>query len=230
MKKEVFTKRIFLFLLRRILPFYIGNNCNHPFWATRKLNYQQENGIMNNRLKRKTGGRARLLSVMLLVALVLALFMAFTVYAASLVINGSFDTDLSGWSTSGNVAFYNGSALFSGDDYTSANGQIWQDLNTVSGQTYTVDYDVSRVGNGTLGPAKVGAMVVDLEHDDSFPYYFEVCTAGAGVVTHCTATFVAQGSISQIVFSDETGTDTFHMDPVLDNVSVTAPNTAARSR
>ena len=69
------------------------------------------------------------------------------VTGSELVTNGTFDSDVSGWSDAstgtGSIAYDNGTLKLIGADYPSNVGEATQTISVVSGKTYTVTFEVT---------------------------------------------------------------------------------------
>ena len=199
----------------------------------------------NRRKRILPGGWLRLLNVILVIALILGPLPLPSVQAApsgaadatshrssgqlspqaqaptSLVTNGDFSAGDTGWTYTGGITgcFQDGTLYFSCGGQ-SADGVIWQDINTVAGRSYTLDYDVFRLGPGGGTPQALVEVI------DAGTSAVIASTVSAGndtemALVHTTLTFVAQGPVI-VRFTDQT-TDTNSLDLGLDNVTVLAP-------
>ena len=69
------------------------------------------------------------------------------VTGSELVTNGTFDSNISGWSDAstgtGSIAYDNGTLKFIGADYPNNVGEATQTISVVSGETYTVTFEVT---------------------------------------------------------------------------------------
>ena len=123
-------------------------------------------------------------------------------YGPELVVNGGFDSDLSGWETSGSATQSNQKAVIA--DVGGTDGYISQEISTVSGTTYVVEYNFSAVTNRLflkIGTSKNGNNI--LQEPDT-------------ATGHYSYTFTATGSSTWITFL---AYDANHSGAV-DNVSV----------
>ena len=142
------------------------------------------------------------------------------------VVNGSFETGLTGWTASGTVeskdieGATNGtfSAVFGYGNFPN-NGVISQVLATVAGKGYTLNFDYGAFGqSGVLQSLRVevlgGLTLLDT-------------TVGAVAAGFSTTTFasngfsfVADSGSTTLRFSDLSGAVTNNVDGILDNVTV----------
>ncbi len=145
----------------------------------------------------------------------------------NVLVNGSFESDYTAWTKSGNQAIatypttdgrklvaFNGSNL-------AANGVLSQTFATVSGQTYTLTFDAGILSyvkkNQVLevkiaGPGSLLSQTMTLKGD------------GDGIIDWFskTYTFVAGGSTATITFRDRS-TATNALDLLLDNIRISGP-------
>ncbi|MEO0529845.1 MAG: cadherin domain-containing protein, partial [Planctomycetota bacterium] len=129
---------------------------------------------------------------------------------SNLVINGD-KPGIAGWQHSGNVST-NGSGQFSAGN-TANNGQLWQSVTTVPGQTYVLQFDMRQINAPqlqTLGVHVTGSTsLIDTSYQDN----------GDGGTKRHTLTFTADSASTELRFLDES-TVTNSVDLVLDNVSL----------
>ena len=91
-------------------------------------------------------------------------------YGPELVVNGGFDSDLSGWETSGSATQSNQKAVIA--DVGGTDGYISQEISTVSGTTYVVEYNFSAVTNRLflkIGTSKSGNNILCLLYTSPSP-------------------------------------------------------------
>lgn len=152
-----------------------------------------------------------------------------------IVANGSFESGLTQWTSSGNVVSQtgapyvasNGNSLivFNGGD-SIPNGFISQSLSTTPGKTYTLAFDL---GVFSYNTAQQKMLVRVVGSGILFSQTLTVSRSGGSNVvwTPQTYTFVANSSTSTISFTD-VSTSTSALDLTLDNVRVTgeAPTAA----
>jgi hypothetical protein len=162
------------------------------------------------------------------------------VQAQSIVTNGGFDTgDLSGWSTSGpgfvgpiyqqDGTFYGATSAPYAADFNGGNNAdpvaLYQDLTTVAGTTYRLEFDFGVVGGAPYNlPQSLVVTVLGNPLTSPTTLLAQTVT-GAGnapvAFTRYTYTFTATGSTTRIQF-DNDGSNTLGEDALLDTVSVTA--------
>jgi hypothetical protein len=147
--------------------------------------------------------------------------------AAELITNGGFDTDLTGWTTAGEVEFAtpaiydpcchagsgtNGVAAFGGGNVSSVN-TLSQDFSTVIGHLYNVSFNTAAFGGGSEAISYlIGGVSGSVSTSNSqAPAVFGAPTSFS---------FVATSTTSSALFSVASTND--NVDPILDNVSVTA--------
>jgi len=159
----------------------------------------------------------------ILIALVLFPFLS-SGQTTQLLTNGGFATDLSSWTTSGNVAhsnFYsNGTAAFS-EGNTAVDGIISQTFAVTSGQTLSIDANYARRGS-TAGADVVEGLLEIL--DGTTVIYSATLTAAtpSGTFTTTSGTVVATNSSLTVRFTDQT-TNTTGRDFHMNTISITQP-------
>jgi len=130
-------------------------------------------------------------------------------FGASLVTNGTFDTDISGWSNvSGGVASYQSGVMRLTPAVGDTLGGAEQTITTVSGKAYELKITVTAVSSATL---RFGAGTAT-----NFLNLVDVGSLGVG--TH-TVSFVASSATSYIVvYAQSAGAGTEYIE--VDNISV----------
>jgi len=117
---------------------------------------------------------------------------------AELITNGSFDTDLSGWSTFGRVDFNGGLKVSFGGGGDNRGG-IYQELTTVAGEWYRVSYDKGYAGYNYVSDVSLtlfdGAGNSDA---NAFSGSYYRGYSGSGI----TAWFQARSTTTTIQFRD----------------------------
>ncbi len=148
-----------------------------------------------------------------------------TVTVNSLLTNGGFEGTGSGWSKSGNV-WIHGSVVHFNEYNSSANGSVYQYVNTVIGQQYRLEFDYCAHGNTAPGGMRVRA------HVGPSPVVLDQ-TLTAGPVAwewqHASYTFTAQQTSTRIWFGDSS-TRSYQCDLHLNNATLieyTPPNAVA---
>jgi hypothetical protein len=170
-----------------------------------------------------------------------ALFALFAISGATnanasvIISNGNFEQGLSGWTMTGNAvlatqygAGFNwggGSVAQNGTYAISFNGgnlpstgAIWQSFATVSGTTYTVQFDYGSTSpwaqsmNWTVLGANQGTIGTARVTDNNT----------AGLLNTYNFTFVANSLSSTLRFNDYVGNNSNSNDGLLDNISVNA--------
>ena len=159
--------------------------------------------------------------------------------AADLVSNGGFESGGTGWGTTDTVGFAPVSAYITccgidGSGYPAANGvaaaffgwgqmaggTLFQNLNTVAGTTYTVNFLYGAISGNALQ-----TMTVQAANGASVLGSLDVSAYGtfnqAALVSPYSFTFVATGNSTQLLFRDTSATS-INTDGMLDNVSVIA--------
>jgi len=152
-----------------------------------------------------------------------------TVSAVQLLVNGSFESDEAGWTMSGNRLVYTAASPYSAQDGAKilifnagnvpANGIISQTISTVAGQTYTLDFQVSVLGNNG---AQQKLQVTAQGATPVFSQLETVLGTGASNVTWNAKhyTFTADSATTVLSFADASSTGNV-IDLLLDNVSLT---------
>ncbi|MCC9656619.1 cadherin domain-containing protein [Rhodopirellula halodulae] len=137
-----------------------------------------------------------------------------------LISNGTFDTDLSGWSTSGAVAYIGGEMNFGGGNAVGPHTAS-QTIATEAGQTYRLTFDY-RDGSDL----KNQSMQVTVDGDSNLLTTSHIVTDIDGnTYVRYEYTFTADSAASTITFTDTSDTaglsdDTNNVDGRIDNVSV----------
>jgi hypothetical protein len=174
-----------------------------------------------------------------IIAASLLAFAAAGASATELVTNGSFEDGGAGWGSTETVGFAPISAYINccgidGSGYPAANGvaaaffgwgqqtggTIFQDLTTVAGQTYTVNFSY-----GAISGSALQTMTVSASNGSSLLGSLDVGAYGttnqAALVSPYSFTFVANSSSTHLLFSDTSATS-INTDALVDRVSVTA--------
>ena len=130
------------------------------------------------------------------------------------VTNATFDSDLSGWATSGNIDWDGGSQRVRFGQIGGANGTLSQTFTTVIGQTYYVQFDygdASVTQSQSLNVAVTGSgSVLDVD---------VVSSVSNNSINPHTFQFVADSTSSTITFTD-TSANHSGVRGYLDNVEV----------
>jgi PKD repeat protein len=139
--------------------------------------------------------------------------------AQNLVTNGSFATDLSSWTTTGNVGYFGicgGVAAYSGAN-TTPNGVISQDIVPISGNAYQVSVDYS-------GHNASQMLRLDIIDNVSNTVLLTQTLVAAGVcptgTLNFSTTITAPSADLTVQFTD-ISTATFNQDFYLVDVSIT---------
>jgi PEP-CTERM motif len=175
------------------------------------------------------------------------------VTAQSLIVNGTFNAGITGWTTngdSGSIIFSNkkgvlspatNAAVFNALSASSTNGVLYQSFSTTAGASYTLTFyyggytaAANPKGKEFLGVVAfngsgLGGSIL-LSNTVTPSVYANLKTIPADF-TQFTDTFVATGSITTLEFLDRSS-DTSAVAGVLDDVSVVAvpePSTVALS-
>jgi hypothetical protein len=174
-----------------------------------------------------------------IIAASLLAFVAAGASAADLVTNGGFEQGATGWGSTQTVGFAPVSAYINccgidGSAYPAANGvaaaffgwgqetggSIFQDLATVAGQSYTVNFSYGAISGGALQ-----TLTVEASNGQSVLGSLNVGAYGttnqAALVSPYSFTFVASGASTQLLFRDTSATS-INTDALVDNVSVAA--------
>ncbi|WP_233214590.1 LamG-like jellyroll fold domain-containing protein [Rhodopirellula bahusiensis] len=137
-----------------------------------------------------------------------------------LISNGTFDTDLSGWSTVGSTAYSSGEMNFGGGNAVGPHSAS-QTIATESGQTYRLTFDY-RDGSDL----KNQSLQVTVDGDSNLLTTSHIVTDidGTSFVRY-EYTFIADSAPSTITFTDTSDTaglsdDTNNVDGRIDNISV----------
>ena len=170
-----------------------------------------------------------------------ALFAALAFSAASAgatpLLNGDFEAELAGWTTSGNVE----SANFGGGSYWGAGspaqngnfgvafnngdrnpvGSIWQRFGTTSNAQYTVNFEFGATACTISCGQSLLASVIGA--DGTTVLASKIVDGGSnGALGRFSFNFGATGTTATLRFSDVATNQSISLDGVLDNVSVTA--------
>ncbi|MYM65401.1 PEPxxWA-CTERM sorting domain-containing protein [Pseudoduganella sp. FT55W] len=174
-----------------------------------------------------------------IIAASLLAFAAAGASATDLVTNGSFEDGGAGWGSTQTTGFAPVSAYINccgidGSGYPGVNGvaaaffgwgqmtggTIFQDLATVAGNTYTVNFSY-----GAISGSALQTMTVEASNGQSLLGSLDVSAYGthnqAALVSPYSFTFVATSSSTHLLFRD-TSVNTDSTDGMLDMVSVTA--------
>ncbi|MYM24663.1 PEPxxWA-CTERM sorting domain-containing protein [Duganella sp. FT135W] len=174
----------------------------------------------------------------IIAASLLAFFAAAGASAAELVTNGSFEDGGAGWGSTQTAGFAPVSAYINccgidGSGYPAANGvaaaffgwgqmaggTIFQDLATVAGNTYTVNFSY-----GAISGSALQTMTVEASSGLAVLGSLDVSAYGnhnqASLVSPYSFTFVANSSSTKLLFRD-TSVNTDSTDGMVDLVSVT---------
>ncbi|MEO5914296.1 MAG: cadherin-like domain-containing protein [Luteolibacter sp.] len=149
---------------------------------------------------------------------------------SQLLVNGSFESNFTGWTNTGNLVIEsaspytatNGTKLagFNGGNLT-PNGVLSQTFTTVAGQTYTLTFDAG-VLSFNFSPQK---LLVTADGTASLLNQLVTVNgtnSGTNVWTPKSFTFVADSTVTTLTFRDQSAS-TGGIDLTLDNVSVTGP-------
>lgn len=157
-----------------------------------------------------------------------------TTATASALVNGSFESNGTGWTATGNQVIATGSPYsathgsklvsFNGGN-NAPNGVISQSFATVAGQTLTLAFDVGVLSYNT----KTQTMLVTVHGTDTL-LTRSITIIGQGGGTNRwvpqSFTFIANSATTTLSFRDQS-TSTQSLDLLLDNVTVTAATPAA---
>lgn len=150
------------------------------------------------------------------------------VTATEVLANGSFEHDLAGWNTSGNVAIQSGPPYQATDgthlvSFNAVNsapgGRLWQVIATVPGQAYRLEYDVGVLAYNT------SVQVMEVEVRGLGPLVSEripIKGLGGGKVVWVSKShrFIADSAATTLTFTDSSS-QTANLDLLLDHVRVT---------
>jgi lysophospholipase L1-like esterase len=154
-------------------------------------------------------------------------------FSTSALTNGSFESDLAGWTTTGNLAIKSGTPYVMTDgtklvafnpDQTTPNGVLSQTFATTIGQTYQLSFDAGALGFNTNDQR----IQVTVQGSTSLVNDITTIKALNGGTTRWVAksyNFVANSATTTLTFTDLSGTVTTNIDLVLDNVRVGSPVT-----
>ncbi len=141
------------------------------------------------------------------------------ILGSELVTNGTFSTNLAGWSTTGAVVQGSGIAVF-GSGNSVGPHTLSQTISTIAGQTYVLAFDYWDGHSGSQ------SLVASVTGTGSLLTTSHIVTdVSASVPTRYTFTFVADSSTATITLtdtSDQSGlaSGTINIDGALDNISV----------
>lgn len=154
------------------------------------------------------------------------------VHAHNLLVNGSFESGLNGWTASGPFSAYGVYGATDGVnavEFAEGDGSgayLWQGMQTTAGMSYTVSFDWKTthptaqsmdvvVGSGTNYNSLTTVRTLSVNGSYAGPFN------PASPFQHFSTTFVAAGSVSSLRFND-TSLTSFQADQMIDNVSVAA--------
>jgi hypothetical protein len=152
------------------------------------------------------------------------------------LVNGSFEQDFTGWTSTGNIeiksaapyAARDGSKLIAFNAGNSTpNGVLTQTFPTATGQSYTLAFDAGVLSYNT-NPQKVLVTVTGGGSLLSQTITINGLSGGTNRWLPQSYTFVADSTSTTLTFRDQS-TATNYLDLLLDNVRVTEPAVAAAS-
>lgn len=158
---------------------------------------------------------------------------------ANIITNGNFEQGDTGWNGSGNVNLATRYSLYGSDFYfgggskaqngnyavafnagnSLGTGQLWQSFATTAGTTYTLSFDY---GTNIAFPQTLNWSVFGLVPLLAFDGGFVTDVNSSGLLDTYTFNFVANSASTTLLFTDSIFNNTFGIDGLLDNVSVTA--------
>jgi len=154
-----------------------------------------------------------------------------TASGASILANGSFESDFTGWTVTGNVFIELAAAPYTSTDgsklvvfnggQTTPNGVLSQTFATVAGQTYTLAFDAGVLAYNK-NPQTLGVTVTGSGSLLSQTITINGLGGGATHWVSQSFTFVANSTTATLTFKDQS-TSTNNLDLLLDNVRVTGP-------
>jgi hypothetical protein len=174
---------------------------------------------------RNSAGRSAKLALIPACALALHLSTINAPAAIGAFVNGSFESDFTGWTVSGNLEIFTGGASngikaveFNGGN-TTPNGTLSQTFATVAGQSYALSFDAGVQAFQSLSQMKMQVTV----QGTTTLLSQSVTVSGQGTGTWYTPksfNFVADGASATLTFQD-TSSATTNIDLLLDNVVIT---------
>jgi hypothetical protein len=152
--------------------------------------------------------------------------------------NGSFESDLTAWTATGNVRVVSGSFWVATDGVkavafnagqSTPNGVLSQTFATTAGQSYTLAFDVGASSGLNHDTMTIQATVQGQSPSPLLQQTASIAAPGSGTtyVTR-TFTFTADASSATLTFADQSAT-TQNVDLMLDNVKVTASGVTTTS-
>jgi hypothetical protein len=152
--------------------------------------------------------------------------------------NGSFESDLSGWTATGNYGVVSGSGWTATDGakavvfdagQSAPNGVLSQTFATIAGQSYTLAFDVGATSGMNHDTMTIQATVQGQSATPLLQETASVAAPGNGTTYVARAfTFRADGPSVTLTFADRSAT-TQNVDLMLDNVRVTASQASGAS-
>ncbi len=151
--------------------------------------------------------------------------------SSQLLVNGSFESDFTGWTNTGNQAIQTPSIYYSPTDgnklvsfnsvNSQPNGVLSQSFATVSGQTYTLEFDAGVLSFNTF-PQTLQVTVAGTSNVLTQTLTLNGFTNGSNRWFPQSFTFIANSTVSTLTFRDQS-TATNGLDLLLDNVRVNGP-------
>jgi len=135
-------------------------------------------------------------------------------FGTNLVTNGTFDTDLTGWTTAGNVQWSGGFAQFFGDDYNDKG--LFQTIDTEVGKWYRATFD-AKMNNANIGYVTFRAH--NATNRSSRFFSQSVRVESTGFATY-RLYFYARGTNTTVEFQEGWPDTSVSTDRHLDNVVV----------
>lgn len=87
-----------------------------------------------------------------------------------LVTNGTFDTDLSGWTAGSSWSWVSGKA-YDGDTQAGTHAELAQLISVTSGKVYAISFDISGLSGGNPTVSWAGSTLVQITADGSYEEY-----------------------------------------------------------
>jgi hypothetical protein len=89
---------------------------------------------------------------------------------SELVTNGTFDTDLSGWTAGSSWSWVSGKA-YDGDTQSGTHAELAQLISVTSGKVYAISFDISGLSGGNPTVSWAGSNLVQITADGSYEEY-----------------------------------------------------------
>jgi hypothetical protein len=138
-------------------------------------------------------------------------------YGTELVTNGTFDSDLSGWTAGSSWSWVSGKA-YDGDTQAGSHAELEQSISVTSGKVYAISFDISGLSGGNPSVSWAGSTLVQITADASYTEYV-VATGSSHTLQFSGQNalyYVDNVSVKEVLFDQPDGTLTLFEHP--DNI------------